>query len=202
MFKPFWLLGYCGSINLSNSAHEMIKSSPLHPLNSRRAIEQVSSPTAGDQPDACRSTRLNSENRKSHGHCSFHLSTWPLACSGCRFLGGVAARFVMRTNPAGILGIAGAWPTRTGDARTDVSVTAAVLLGACLADDMGPGKTVPVIALLLHLKKEAEATRKASLLVVPASLIANWNSKRGAAPRSVPWWNFCKGGSRPVSCPS
>jgi len=50
-------------------------------------------------------------------------------------------------------------------------------LGACLADDMGLGKTVQVIALLLHLKKEAEETRKASLLVVPASLVANWKAE-------------------------
>jgi len=53
-------------------------------------------------------------------------------------------------------------------------------LGACLADDMGLGKTIQVIGLLLHL--QAERARKAgdakedtpSLLVVPASLIANW----------------------------
>jgi non-specific serine/threonine protein kinase len=50
-------------------------------------------------------------------------------------------------------------------------------LGACLADDMGLGKTVQVIALLLLLKKEAEAGSKASLLVVPASLIANWKAE-------------------------
>ena len=56
-------------------------------------------------------------------------------------------------------------------------------LGACLADDMGLGKTLQVIALLLHCKSERRkpprttsgitATR-AALLVVPASLIANW----------------------------
>src|SRR5262249_19051269 len=44
-------------------------------------------------------------------------------------------------------------------------------LGACLADDMGLGKTVQVIALLLALKREKV---EPSLLVVPASLIANW----------------------------
>jgi superfamily II DNA or RNA helicase len=48
-------------------------------------------------------------------------------------------------------------------------------LGACLADDMGLGKTVQVIALLLHL--QAEPTRCPSLLVVPASLIANWKAE-------------------------
>lgn len=48
-------------------------------------------------------------------------------------------------------------------------------LGACLADDMGLGKTVQVIALLLDLKRDKQ--KKASLLVVPASLIANWKSE-------------------------
>ncbi len=45
-------------------------------------------------------------------------------------------------------------------------------LGACLADDMGLGKTLQVIALLLVLKqREGPAP---SLLVAPASLLANW----------------------------
>ena len=48
-------------------------------------------------------------------------------------------------------------------------------LGGCLADDMGLGKTVQVIALLLDLKRESR--KGASLLVVPASLIANWKSE-------------------------
>ena len=48
-------------------------------------------------------------------------------------------------------------------------------LGGCLADDMGLGKTVQVISLLLDLKREKQ--KNASLLVVPASLIANWKSE-------------------------
>ena len=48
-------------------------------------------------------------------------------------------------------------------------------LGACLADDMGLGKTIQVIALLLDLKRDKQ--KQASLLVVPASLIANWKSE-------------------------
>jgi hypothetical protein len=48
-------------------------------------------------------------------------------------------------------------------------------LGACLADDMGLGKTVQVISLLLDLKRDKK--QNASLLVVPASLIANWKSE-------------------------
>jgi non-specific serine/threonine protein kinase len=52
-------------------------------------------------------------------------------------------------------------------------------LGACLADDMGLGKTIQVIALLLHMREQKRTTEAntASLLVVPASLIANWQSE-------------------------
>ena len=47
-------------------------------------------------------------------------------------------------------------------------------LGACLADDMGLGKTVQVLALLLALKERGDGP---ALLVVPASLIANWKAE-------------------------
>ena len=50
-------------------------------------------------------------------------------------------------------------------------------LGACLADDMGMGKTIQVLSLLLILKREDNGKGKEfrpSLLVVPASLLANW----------------------------
>ena len=50
-------------------------------------------------------------------------------------------------------------------------------LGACLADDMGLGKTIQVLALLLVLKREVgqgRAERRPSVLVAPASLLANW----------------------------
>ena len=53
-------------------------------------------------------------------------------------------------------------------------------LGACLADDMGLGKTVQVIGLLLHRKARrngAENNALPSLLVVPASLLANWKTE-------------------------
>ena len=46
-------------------------------------------------------------------------------------------------------------------------------LGACLADDMGLGKTVQVLSLLLVLGQK-RGTRQPSLLVAPASLLANW----------------------------
>jgi hypothetical protein len=53
-------------------------------------------------------------------------------------------------------------------------------LGACLADDMGLGKTIQVLSLLSVLKNEgrnsADGTqqRSTSVLVAPASLLANW----------------------------
>jgi non-specific serine/threonine protein kinase len=65
-------------------------------------------------------------------------------------------------------------------------------LGACLADDMGLGKTIQVIALLLRLKhaeheqgQERGELRRArlapapSLLIAPASLLANWKCELG-----------------------
>ena len=46
-------------------------------------------------------------------------------------------------------------------------------LGACLADDMGLGKTIQVLGLLLAQNRDG-AVRRPSLLVAPASLLANW----------------------------
>jgi len=46
-------------------------------------------------------------------------------------------------------------------------------LGACLADDMGLGKTIQVLGLLLSLNRRP-GERRPSLLVAPASLLANW----------------------------
>lgn len=48
-------------------------------------------------------------------------------------------------------------------------------LGGCLADDMGLGKTVQVLALLLMAKRAADPGPH--LLVMPASLIANWQAE-------------------------
>ncbi|MCK6486824.1 MAG: DEAD/DEAH box helicase [Planctomycetes bacterium] len=45
-------------------------------------------------------------------------------------------------------------------------------LGACLADDMGLGKTIQVLALLLVRRRDEGPAP--SLLVAPASLLANW----------------------------
>ncbi len=54
-------------------------------------------------------------------------------------------------------------------------------LGACLADDMGLGKTIQVLCLLMVLKEQSGGARKSgrkpSLLVAPASLLANWSAE-------------------------
>ncbi len=45
--------------------------------------------------------------------------------------------------------------------------------GGCLADDMGLGKTIQVLAFLQSLREQGKV-EKASLLVVPKSLLINW----------------------------
>jgi len=46
-------------------------------------------------------------------------------------------------------------------------------LGACLADDMGLGKSIQVLSLLL-VQRQRRAEGQPNLLVAPASLLANW----------------------------
>ena len=56
--------------------------------------------------------------------------------------------------------------------------------GACLADDMGLGKTVQVLAFLENLRKDNKNARV--LLVVPASLIGNWQKEAEKFAPSMP----------------
>ncbi|MCD6353904.1 MAG: DEAD/DEAH box helicase, partial [Proteobacteria bacterium] len=52
--------------------------------------------------------------------------------------------------------------------------------GACLADDMGLGKTIQALAFLNIIKsgfEESEKPKRASLLIIPASLISNWENE-------------------------
>ena len=48
--------------------------------------------------------------------------------------------------------------------------------GACLADDMGLGKTVQVLGYLERLRTDRPEAR--ALLIVPASLLGNWENER------------------------
>src|SRR5690348_5109468 len=57
-----------------------------------------------------------------------------------------------------------------------MSLLAGLGLGACLADDMGLGKTIQVLSLLL-LERARDVRLRPSLLVVPASLLANWETE-------------------------
>lgn len=51
-------------------------------------------------------------------------------------------------------------------------------LGACLADDMGLGKTIQVLTLLLIMKKQhSTERRRPALVILPASLLANWKAE-------------------------
>ena len=47
-------------------------------------------------------------------------------------------------------------------------------IGTCLADDMGLGKTIQLIALLQHERIEQGAGVGPSLLIVPTSVVGNW----------------------------
>jgi len=51
---------------------------------------------------------------------------------------------------------------------------AALGMGSIIADDMGLGKTIQVICLLLHYKNQGLLIENKALVVVPTTLISNW----------------------------
>ncbi|MGQ1784915.1 SNF2-related protein [Saccharicrinis sp. GN24d3] len=59
--------------------------------------------------------------------------------------------------------------------------------GSIIADDMGLGKTLQVISLLLQFKKEGRLNKKKALVVVPTTLITNWQKEiERFAPQLLP----------------
>ncbi len=50
-------------------------------------------------------------------------------------------------------------------------------MGSLLADDMGLGKTLQVIALLLKFKQEGRFKKQKALVVLPTTLITNWQKE-------------------------
>ncbi len=49
--------------------------------------------------------------------------------------------------------------------------------GSIIADDMGLGKTLQVIAIILKMKNEGELHSRKALVVVPTTLITNWQKE-------------------------
>ena len=49
--------------------------------------------------------------------------------------------------------------------------------GSLIADDMGLGKTIQVITLLLKLAKEGKFKKNPALIVVPTTLLSNWQNE-------------------------
>jgi len=60
-------------------------------------------------------------------------------------------------------------------------------LGGCLADDMGLGKTIQMISLLL-LAKQQKTKPQSHLLVLPASLLGNWQTEINRFAPSLSLW--------------
>ncbi|QZE15884.1 DEAD/DEAH box helicase [Halosquirtibacter laminarini] len=59
--------------------------------------------------------------------------------------------------------------------------------GSIIADDMGLGKTLQVISLLLQFKHEGRLDKKKALIVVPTTLITNWQKEiERFAPELIP----------------
>ena len=89
------------------------------------------------------------------------------------------------TTPGGVPSSATALPNGLGDILRPYQKdgveylrrTMAAGLGACLADDMGLGKTLQVLTLVDTWKERGEIAPLPVLIVMPASLLANWKAE-------------------------
>ncbi len=62
--------------------------------------------------------------------------------------------------------------------------------GSILADDMGLGKTLQVIATLLKFKQEGLLDKKKALVVVPTTLLTNWQKEMSRFAPSLLWHTY------------
>jgi len=68
-------------------------------------------------------------------------------------------------------------------------------LGGCLADDMGLGKTIQIISLLLLIKEQKEK-HPPHLLILPASLLGNWQAEINRFAPQLSLWIAHSGTNR------
>ena len=62
--------------------------------------------------------------------------------------------------------------------------------GSIIADDMGLGKTLQVIAVLLKLKDEGQLHKKKALVVVPTTLLTNWQKEMTRFAPALRWHTY------------
>ena len=76
-------------------------------------------------------------------------------------------------------------------------------LGSVIADDMGLGKTLQVIALLQRLKEDGALDEARALVIVPTSLLTNWQKEAERFAPSCAWrYSMVRSASCPRSAPT
>ncbi|NLK62413.1 MAG: DEAD/DEAH box helicase [Fusobacteria bacterium] len=62
--------------------------------------------------------------------------------------------------------------------------------GSILADDMGLGKTIQIITLLQKLKEEKRFVSKKTLIVVPTTLMSNWENEITKFSKNLKYYTY------------
>ncbi len=62
--------------------------------------------------------------------------------------------------------------------------------GSIIADDMGLGKTLQVITMLLKFKEEGQLDKKKALVVVPTTLLTNWQKEMSRFAPALRWHTY------------